>query len=152
MSNYSLHEISLSHCVKIFIEWHFFTFCFKWRSVMVEHDLDLLCLCTITFSLIVWDKIGLHKTRESWTYLVFAIGRGASYPWLNYYAIVLQTTINIFSTMLVECYFLKDIDYKNVEEIKKVAWLIVIRSIFQGLRVLNSFNYPNWNTCSKIKP
>jgi hypothetical protein len=39
------------------------------------------------------------------TYLVFAIGRSASCLWLNYYAIVMKTTIDIFNTMLVECYF-----------------------------------------------
>jgi hypothetical protein len=54
------------------------------------------------------------------TYLVFAIKKSASCPWLNCYAIVLKTTLDIFSTMLVECYFFRDTNLKNVEEIKKV--------------------------------
>ncbi len=54
--------------------------------------------------------------------------------------------------MLVECYFFKDADKKYVKNLKKVGGLIITQSTFQGLKVPNSFNYPNWNTHYKIKP
>jgi hypothetical protein len=119
---------------------------------LIEHDPYPLYSCTIIFSPILWYKIELHRTRESKSYLVSNIGRRASYLWLKYYEIVLQTSIEIFSTMLVECYFFKDADKKYVKNLKKVGGLIITQSTFQGLKVPNSFNYPNWNTHYKIKP
>jgi hypothetical protein len=62
----------------------------------------------------------LLKIRESRTYLVYAIGGSVSYPRFNYYAIVLQTIANILNIMLVESYFLRYINLKDVEENTKV--------------------------------
>ncbi len=66
-----------------------------------------------------------------------------SHPKLNYYAIVLQISSYFFNTMLFEWHFLKYANYKDVEGKKKVELLTFIQSMFQGLRVLDNFNYPN---------
>jgi hypothetical protein len=82
-----------------------FAFYMKWKNVLVECDPYPLYSCIITSSLILWDRIELHETRESMTYLISTIGRKVSCHWLNCYA---KTTTEIFSTLLVECYFLRD--------------------------------------------
>jgi len=54
------------------------------RKVLVNHDLNSLCSCIITYFPILGDRNERLKIRESRTYLVFAIRRSTSHPKLIY--------------------------------------------------------------------